>query len=435
MKKILAAYLFTLVLAFYSPAAKACTKCGGCAEYTSGCSRLSKTQSDETIKHISEEWMSHRKDFMIKLFWEQKLLPALMLMTEQLSVAALNQVQIIGTFFDAKHQLETQRLFQEMAAQAHKDYHPSEGMCTFGTNVRSLAASDRNTEFTAAVIATRGMTRQLLQADGLSGETDYSDENSRFAQFVQTYCNPDDNAHGLDLLCGGGGTRPNKDIDYTATLDAPMTLNIDFAPTMSPAQAAAAAAGNAPAPSSASPDEEDIFALAANLYANDLPNAIGKTHLYVNEDDSPSRGANLLLDIRSIAAKRSVAYNSFAAIAAQKAQGEKEVQPYLAALLKEMGVPDDDITKMLGDRPSYWAQMEVLTKKLYQSPNFYTDLYDKPTNVKRKEVAMQAIDLMQKRDMFRSLLRSEANLSVILETVLMDQQRILQSQIDPGGGR
>ena len=31
------------------------------------------------------------------------------LMAEQLTVNALQQVEIIGTFFDAKHQLETQR--------------------------------------------------------------------------------------------------------------------------------------------------------------------------------------------------------------------------------------------------------------------------------------------------------------------------------------
>jgi hypothetical protein len=49
-----------------------------------------------------------------------------MAMTEQLSAVAMQQMEIIGTFLDAKQQLETQRLFQEMAAQAQKDYTPSE---------------------------------------------------------------------------------------------------------------------------------------------------------------------------------------------------------------------------------------------------------------------------------------------------------------------
>ena len=107
---------------------------------------------------------------------------------------------------------------------------------------------------------------------------------------------------------------------------------------------------------------------------------------------------------------------------------------FLYSALKEMsgdGISDDEVKKYLGDKPSYFAQMEMLSKKIYQHPGFYTDLYDKPANVLRKEAAMQAIDLMQKRDIYRSLLRSEALFSVILETELMKQQRDIENEIDP----
>jgi hypothetical protein len=381
------------------------------------CTKVSYDESKKTIKHITDEFIKHR-EWMIKTFWEQYLLPALMLMAEQLTAAAMQQVQIIGTFFDAKHQLATQRLFNEMTAQAHKDYHPSEGLCTIGTGVRSLAASDRNTEVTSEILAARNVARQSLQGDAISSEHDFSDRQSRFAQFVKTYCNPKDNANGLDLLCGTDSTnrRPNKDINFTETFDAPMTLDVDYTDGFA-----------------TSKDEEDIFALGANLYGHEVPPVVSKINLTVDDKGIPSTGANLYQDIRALMAKRSVAHNSFAEIVAQKAMGEKEVQPYLKALLKEMGIPDDDITLMLGERPSYYAQMEILTKKIYQNPNFYTDLYDKPANVKRKEVAMQAIDLMQKRDMFRSLLRSEANLSVMLETVLAEQQDMIKNETSPGG--
>ncbi len=421
MRRLILAIGFIGILSIMPASAEAqvCRKCGACEPYVTSCAQESKKQSDETIKHITAEWLVHR-EWVIKEFWEARLLPALMLMTEQLTVAAMQQVQIVGTFFDAKHQLESQRLLQELAAQAHKDYQPSEGMCTFGTGMRSLAASDRNTEFTAEILSTRALARQTLQGDNVSGSAE--DRRSRFAQFTETYCEPKDNANGLSLLCGGGGPveRRNRDIDFTATLDAPATLTMDMTEG---AKDAADGSNHA----------EDIFALAANLYGHKVPEIIKRPYLSVDKDDQPSAGAKLLQNMRAVIAKRSVAQNSYAAIAAQKAQGEKEVQPYLVALLKEMGVPDDDITAMLGERPSYYAQMEVLTKKIYQSPNFYTDLYDKPANVKRKEVAMQAIDLMQKRDMFRSLLRSEANLSVMLETQIAAEQRILENEITPGG--
>ncbi len=412
MKKILLCLtLCFFTLPFFAQDANA-QCCRGCRF---PCSKTSQDESKETIKHITDEFLKHR-EWMIKEFWEARLLPALMLMTEQMTAAAMLQVQIIGTFFDAKHQLETQRLFQELAAQAHKDYQPSEGLCTIGTNVRSLAASDRNAEFSAEVISTRNIVRQTLNGDSVSSENDYSDRQSRFAHFLKTYCNPKDNANGLDLLCGSGGPvkRRNKDVDFTTTLDAPLTLGLDFAD------------------GSTTPDEEDIFALAANLYAHQPPALIGKTFLSIDANGKPSTGANYLQDVRAVIAKRSVAQNSFAAIAAQKARGEPEVEPYLYKILEEMGIPEDDIKNILGERPSYFAQMEVLTKKIYQNPNFYTDLYDKPANVKRKEVAMQAIDLMQKRDMFRSLLRSEANLSIMLETLVADQQRVIENEVNPG---
>ncbi len=423
MKYLLPLLMLTGLLLFSgTPAyAQLCSKCGACAGYVSGCASHSREESKKTIKHITDEWLVHR-EWIVKEFWEARLLPALMLMTEQLTASAMYQVQIIGTFFDAKHQLESQRLLQELAARAHKDYHPSEGLCTFGTNMRSLAASDRNTEFTAEVIAARSLARQSAQGDNIAAEGLVTDRRSRFAQFVKTYCNPKDNANGLEQLCGSGGpaARRNRDIDFTQTIDAPATLEIDMTE-------------GAKGGSDDKNDAEDILALAANLYGHDIPAIVGRPYLSIDEDGIPSAGAERLQDSRAIMAKRSVAHNTFAALAAQKAMGEKEVQPYLAALLKEMGLPEDDIKNMLGERPSYYAQMEVLTKRLYQNPNFYTDLYDKPANVKRKEVAMQAIDLMQKRDIFRSLLRSEASLSVMLETIIAEQQRELTNEVDPGG--
>jgi hypothetical protein len=107
--------------------------------------------------------------------------------------------------------------------------------------------------------------------------------------------------------------------------------------------------------------------------------------------------------------------------------------------MKELGITEqEEIEKILGKKPSYFAQMEVLTKKLYQNPVFYTELYDKPANVARKGAALQAIGLMQDRDLYNSLLRSEAVLSVLLETMLMkEQEKIVNAgaKLNPGGSQ
>jgi len=392
-----------------------------------GCVCISQEETKNTIKHLKEEFVAH-KEWLIRVFFEQHILPALMLFAEQITGMAVHQVAMVGTMMDAKHQLETQRLFQELTAQAHKDYQPSEGMCTFGTTVRSLAASDRNMDLSAMAFSNRVLQRELLSGDAVAGSGATSDILSRLGQFRALYCNKNDNGKGLEKLCPAGSKdvgRINRDVDYTTTFDTPLTLMIDFTSEGDPDHAK-----NKHATGKVSPDEEDVFALAANLYAHNVAPAIAPTFLISEDGVVSAQGVNHYMNIRALAAKRSVARNSFASIMGMKSQGEKEAQPYLYALIKEMGIPEDEIKKYLGERPSYYAQMEILTKKIYQNPMFYSELYDKPANVARKNASMQAIELMQRRDMYRSSLRTEAILAVMLETALIEQQEQVTDEIN-----
>ena len=203
-------------------------------------------------------------------------------------------------------------------------------------------------------------------------------------------------------------------MNFTHTISRPQTLEMDLTDT------------------DTKPDEEDVFALSANLYGHDIMPAMQQDKMVRQEENELILGgASIYMQTRALAAKRSVAQAAFAAQAAMKANGGEKVKPYLEAILKEMGLQDDEITVMLQDRPSYYMQMEMLTKKLYQSPNFYADLYDKPVNIDRKRVAMQAIDLMQKRDMYRSQLRNEAIMSVLLETNLKEIEDLYVNEINP----
>jgi hypothetical protein len=138
--------------------------------------------------------------------------------------------------------------------------------------------------------------------------------------------------------------------------------------------------------------------------------------------------------MRSIAAKRSVAQHSFNEIAGLKVAGTPETgklnpsksttAKYLGEVLKNLGVPDSEVTVMIGEQPSYYAQLEILAKRLYQSPDFYSNLYDKPANVARKGAALQAIELMVDRESYESQLRREMILSVLLSSRL-------NSEFDP----
>ncbi|MFN3700817.1 MAG: hypothetical protein ACK4VI_04750 [Alphaproteobacteria bacterium] len=404
---------------------------------------------DVINNHLDAEFNA-QQTWMIAVLFEDNILPAMMLMTEQLTVVAMSQVKIFGAFLDAKHQMETQRLFQTLQARAHKDYHPSIGMCEFGSATKSLAASERRGELVAQALSQRSLTRQL-------GGPNYSatfgpdhDKIGRVNQFKVLFCDPRDHNNGLWHMCTGAPPSSdtgepqerdqfNRDIDFVSQVDFPLTIE----------NQSATAAGTYESIDLTSSDQSQAFtnvlALASNLYSHDVFIRPAASHLSHPEDGRV--GAQLTdmqktyMNMRSIIAKRSVAESSFNAIVGMKSSGTAGSRDYLVALLRDLGIVDPDapgsvdqanaeIGRMIGEDPSYYAQMEVLTKKIYQNPTFYTNLYDKPANVLRKGVALQAIGLMQKFDMFKSYLRSEASLSVLLELAVMDLQDSVENRLN-----
>lgn len=404
--------------------------CGPCAPIAS--SADSQAQSTVDIINQSTDQLFQQnfqaQENWLNNFWDSNILPSLKGMADELSATAMYQAFVVGTFFDAKAQLETQQSLQKIRARAHKDYHPSTGMCKFGSVSKSLSASERKGELNALVLERRSRDRNLGNVGSISAFGATSDLTSRINYFKKTYCNPADYNGQLDVMCahagGVGGSdanRLNKDIDFVRTLDAPWTIKVDFS-------------DNANAD-----DETDIVALANNLYGPDILGPIAALEDKAISAKSDNKTITLRRDYlraRSLLAKRSVAENSFNAMVALKSEGTEGAKDYIISVMEGLGVASDEsdaakkkaaIEQLIGEKPSYYAQMEVLTKKLYQTPDFYTNLYDKPANVQRKEVALQAIALMQKFDMFKSYLRSEASLAVLLETALVPQQSALEN--------
>lgn len=327
-----------------------------------------------------------------------------MKMTEQFTANMMHQMLIIGMFFDAKHQLETQRLMQSLVNRAHKDYHPGDQMCRFGTNVRSLAAVEERSRVNAHIVSTILLNRESLAHGTAARDGHGGDKKARIAQFKRTYCDINDNNGRLHAFCtlsesndgenyqrGAPDERTNKDINFIQNVGNRYTLDIDFTDT------------------ELTDDETDILALARNLYAHDIFTRIpsNRLDLMVNRDNYQ--------DVRSVIALRGLARNSFGHIVGQRARGSEVVAPFIRAVVEEMGVPAAELDLFLGEHPSYFAQMEVITRKMYQNPSFYANLYDKPANVARTGAALQAIKLMQDRDRFEGALRREMLLSGLLE--------------------
>ena len=345
----------------------------------------------------------------LKAIW----VAAFQLMTSQITTTMMEQVNVIGTFFDAKHQLETQRLMQEKVARAHKDYHPSVQMCEIGTFVRNLADSEERSKLTQTAFSRASLDRALAAGDVKTMDGS-SDDYTRRNQFIEKFCNQEDNAKENKILCKKKvkPEQENADINFTQTIDMPLTLKINLV-------------GDVPETDEEKIEKENLFAFIDYIFMHDRFAWKSKNDTVLHSFIKPYQ------DMRSIIAMRNVAQNSFAYIIAEKAQGPQKqdttVGPFIKALLKEMGLSESEESKLIsetiGKYPSYYAQMEVLTKKIYQHPEFIANLYDKPANVKRLRAAMTAIKLMQDRDIHKALLRREMLMSLLLELQLRQDQQ------------
>lgn len=378
-----------------------------------------------TISPPARPDLSVLSDYL-KRYW----IGGLQLMTNQLTSVMMMQVQAIGRFFDVKHQLETQRLMQQKYARAHKDYQPSEQMCEIGTFSRDLLNSEQRAKLTQTAITEKMMSRGLGSGDGITTDDNTSDKKSRLEQFINTFCSIEDNASNNKLLCkktSGSPDQQDIDIDFTRLIDTPLTLAIDLTTTTTN-------------PSSPTPDElleekteTNIFAFLNYIFLHDTLPTTGRDKTTLEKFVIPYQ------DARSLMAMRSVAHNSFATLIAMKTAGPKippsgtgteSASPHLKALMREMGMSDNEIEDFIGTNPSYYAQMEVLTKKIYQNPEFITNLYDKPANVRRIRAAMTAIKLMQDRDIHEALMRREMLISMITELKIREKQNKLADEVN-----
>ncbi len=387
-----------------------------------------KESTDIKSWWLNQKFTDTQENFLKENFYKQKIIdelwtnnvePALKNMTAQITASNIQSTGSIGGMMDGMAANDAILASQTLQADAYRDYTPSEGLCRFGTNVRSLAATQEHELTTWLSLAQITESRIMGKSGGQSGPGEGTDKVSRYNQFQRVYCDPGDNNGFMKNLCYATTTAPsstpkrfNKDIDYVRTIDRALTLDVDFTD------------------GKITNDEEDVLALSSNLYAynlfDTLPPAIFK-------NDAGHGNKNLYLDIRQIATLHGLAQNSFNEIIAARASGNstttsQSVAPYMTNVMKELGMTDNDTKTYLTSntgRLSYNAQMEILTKKIYQNPNFYTNLIDKPANVKRQIAAMKAIDVTQNRGIFESLERQELLLSALLELEIRDEQQRL----------
>ena len=383
-----------------------------------------------------------------KYFYTETFFPAietaLKKTADEIRNASMFYVAAVGAMIDGQNMNKTLLALQKQNTDTLQNETVSDQICRFGTLSRSLAHSGEKSRTVQLALAAEMQNRQLMVKNMNSGTARINasqigrsaDKQARFEQFKSTFCEPTDSGADLGATPKNGGAKlcppgvtndmqQNRDVDMTRTLSVPLTLDVDFAePETGPELTI---------------DEENLFALSSNLYAHNLGTMIGESDLKaLRNKPGPEADtiAEKLLNFRAVVAKRSVAQNSFAALAGMKAAGPKleggaepnSVQ-YMKEILKELGLVEEiDLTAAIGEQPSYYAQMDMLTRKLYQSPRFYANLMESPTNVGRQQAAIAAIELMQDRDIYESLRRSEMLLSTMLEIYVARQEALFKDK-------
>lgn len=407
-KRALLLILMGAALALALPSRQAQAACAGCCDCV-------------TIRNLIVSEMDRHEDWLIDTFWGEKLEPALSVMTNKINNALIAQSTKLGSFTDALSNSEKALTLQELSAQTANDYAPSETLCRYGTLGLSLAASEEKAKANRLIMIERSLSRQLGRANTAGAASGNRDAQGRANQVLTRFCDKSDNGNKNREVCKSTNDRfLNADMDFVRTFESKPTLDIDFTEVKS-------------APTD---DEINITALSDNIFANDLFSRPKEGNVTADGALTDSRLA--VMDLRSLVAKRSVAEHSFNTLVAMKSRGsgmDSSGGPlgstsFIKAVLTELGLESKSAEFYLGKAPSYDAQMEVLTKKIFQSPSFYVNLMENPANVERQYAALQSFGLMQQRDIFDSILRSEMLLSLIVELEVAKYQDDAQSMMD-----
>jgi hypothetical protein len=434
-------HLFVLTITFLClnfALTKAANACCNCCLWNTHIQESVQTYTD-TVS-VAADGFEALVDFLYAdgddTFWNKQILPQLRIMTMELTTATLAFNAVIGAFFDAQSLQDSIMRMQTLSAETARNQIPSVSMCQYATLSKSLTASEVAQKETTRAISVLSLKRNTLNNKLQSSKSPNEDVKSRISQFKSKYCiGISDSAEFsglLGTLCTApappadpntipplGSRKRNKDINFVQTLGLPKTISAALYP-------------NTYGPTESVSQFEDIIALSKNLYGSVNMSAATKEELTPKTGNASQYN---IIKRRALQAKRNVAQHSFAnyvglKAATDRADGsELSVKPQIEGLLSLMGVDNSAGNKytdyfakagneLTESSPSYWTQMEVLTKTLYQDPRFYASLYDNPANVKRQQAAMKAIELMQERDIHETSLRTETLLSLWLDSEL-----------------
>ena len=350
------------------------------------------------------EFNKYRSNFIMNSFYTNTVEPNFKSVADEARNPALFRIAAWGAFIDASILNDTLKDLGILAAQSTQAYTPSEQICKIGTLTRALSASEARVDNDRLVLGELGLAKNLGRKSSISAAGSGQESKARLQEVVEQFCDLKTNNNGMKELCQTAtpvkDLQLNRDIDYTRLMGNGVTINADLTD------------------SGLTQDESNLIALSHYLYGHKQP-----SERLSKDQFQSSGGQNLYAEYRSVAAKRAAAQNSYNTLAAMKMAGSGGSDAYIKNVLSYIGMSATDVDVFVGAKnpdyaavkSSYNAQMNLLTKQIYQDPSFYANLMDSKANVKRTSAALQGIGLMQQRDTYKSMARSEMLAALLVE--------------------
>lgn len=353
---------------------------------------------DDVIKTTQGMFDGHRQNYWMSKLGGEKFTPQMALGTDEHTAHELVKGALSGNLLDAMTRLKFLDTQKQAASAVLVESKSSEGLCRMASLAQSIAANDQRRKVNQLVFSEIGLARANGKQGSISARDTVTDTNERLNVFKGEFCRGSDFNNGLTEFCGLTLSRfsqgnkqflqQNADINFAESFALRPNLNIDFI-------------DNDKAQNTLTMDEQTMIAMSYNLYRND------PVAPRFAEGDIDS--IDYMRNFRSKLAMQSLVQNSFYAQVAERSAGSGKAVPSMQALVRELGA------KSLPANPSYYQQMQFLTKDLYKNSNFYGTLMEGKTNVARQSAFMDAVDLMQDRDIYLSSLRTELLLASLVE--------------------
>jgi len=358
-----------------------------------------------SVNNIAKKFFSdYRKDFIMDAFYSCPVEKDFQELNDELRNVLASKAVSTGAFLDASIMNDTLKSLQVASSNTLKNYTPSDQVCRFGTLSRSLAQSETKVDTNRLLLSEIGLAKNLGKVFTISTSGRGSEFESRLMIFAEKFCDLKDNNNGLDKLCPSATPSKdvylNRDIDYTRLLGHGVTINADMTDAKN------------------TQDETSLITLSHFLYGHRQPTK--RTSITTLTESAGSLGT--YTDYRSVVARRAAAQNSYNTLAAINMAGSGGSDVYMRQALAQIGISGVDADIYLGAKnadpavkSSYNAQMNLLTKQIFQDPAFYANLMESEANVKRTSASLQGLGLMQARDTYKSMTRSEMLLAILVE--------------------